>query len=150
MLIFCKFVRPKTIIMNTILRNILAVFAGIIIGSFVNMFFILISSSIIPPPNGANVTTMEGLKASMHLFEPKHFVFPFLAHAIGAFVGAFLAAKIASKHRIKMALIVGAFFLLGGIVNTITLPSPIWFTILDLGLAYIPMSYFAGKLAIKQ
>ena len=43
----------------------------------------MMSSSLIPPPEGADVTTLEGLKTSMHLFQPKHFLMPFLAHALG-------------------------------------------------------------------
>jgi hypothetical protein len=27
----------------------------------------------------------------MHLFEPRHFIFPFLAHSLGTFAGAFVA-----------------------------------------------------------
>jgi hypothetical protein len=46
--------------MNLIIRNILAVICGIVIGSIVNMGIITISGSIIPPPNGADVTTLEG------------------------------------------------------------------------------------------
>ena len=45
--------------MNPILRNILAVIAGILIGGAVNMGIILISGKIIAPPAGADVTTME-------------------------------------------------------------------------------------------
>ncbi len=136
--------------MNPIIKNILAVVVGIIIGSVVNMAIIMISGSIIPPPNGADVTTMEGLKASLHLFEPKHFIMPFLAHALGTFVGAFVAALIAANNKIKFAMVIGFVFLIGGISNVIMLPSPTWFTILDLGLAYIPMGYIAGKLVVKK
>lgn len=65
--------------MNPIIKNILAVIAGIVIGSMVNMGIIMVSGSIIPPPQGADVTTMEGLKASMHLFGPQHFYFSFFS-----------------------------------------------------------------------
>lgn len=136
--------------MNPILKNILAIVAGAVIGSVVNMGFIMISGSIIPPPDGADVTTMEGLKASMHLMEPKHFIFPFLAHAVGTFVGAFIAATIAANHKMKFAMIIGILFLAGGITNVLMLPSPTWFTILDVGAAYMPMAYFAGKLVVKK
>ena len=79
--------------MNPILRNILAVIGGMLVGSVVNMGLIMVSGYIIPPPEGADVTTMEGLAATMHLFEPRHFIFPFLAHAFGTLAGAWLAAK---------------------------------------------------------
>jgi hypothetical protein len=136
--------------MNPIFKNILAVIIGFFVGSVVNMSIILISGSIIPPPNGADVTTMEGLKATMHLFEPKHFLFPFLAHAIGTFAGAVTTVLIAATYKQKLAYSIGLFFLLGGIVNSFTLPSPLWFTAIDLIFAYIPMTYLAIKLGAKN
>lgn len=136
--------------MNPVLRNTLAVFAGIIVGSIFNMCIILISGSIIPPPKGADNTTMEGLKNTMHLFEAKHFIFPFLAHAIGTFTGAATTTLLAFNHKKKLALVIGAFFLLGGIVSVCSLPSPMWFTVVDLLFAYIPMAYLALKLTCKK
>lgn len=133
-----------------IIKNILIVIASVFIGGFVNMGIIMISSSIIPPPEGVDVTTMEGLKASMHLFGPKNFIMPFLAHALGTFVGAFLVAWMIPKHKMKFAIGVGAWNLIGGITNVILLPSPLAFTLIDLGLAYLPMAYLGGKLGMKM
>ncbi|GAB1454166.1 hypothetical protein MASR2M47_42220 [Draconibacterium sp.] len=98
--------------MHPILRNILAVVTGLVVGSAVNMGLIMFGSSIIPPPEGVDNTTMEGLKAGIHLFQPQHFIFPFLAHALGTFVGALLAAMIAANRKMLFALVIGAFFLL--------------------------------------
>lgn len=134
--------------MNPTLRNVLAVIAGAILGSLVNGFLINISGKVIPPPDGADVTTLEGLKASIHLFEPKHFVFPFLAHALGTLTGAFVAAKLAATHKMRIALGIGVLFLLGGIANCFMLPAPVWFMAVDVIVAYIPMGYLGGKLAI--
>jgi hypothetical protein len=136
--------------MNPIVKNIIAVILGLIIGSSVNMGLIMISGSIIPPPDGADNTTMEGLKASMHLFEPKHYIFPFLAHALGTLVGAIVAAFLAATHKMKFAIGIGAFFLIGGIANAFLLPAPAWFVALDILLAYIPMGYLGGKFIPKK
>ena len=136
--------------MNPTLKNILAVVAGLLIGSVVNMGLIMISGKVIPPPEGADVTTVEGLKASMHLMQPKHFLFPFLAHALGTFVGAALAATLAATRKMQMAIVVGIIFLVGGIANVFMLPSPMWFNIVDLVGAYIPMAWIAGKLFTKK
>jgi uncharacterized membrane protein HdeD (DUF308 family) len=132
--------------MKLVLRNALALIAAFIIGSLVNMAFIMVSGSVIPPPNGADVTMAEGLKATMHLFEPKHFIFPFLAHAVGTFIGAYVAGRIASR-KMLFAMLIGIIFLIGGIVNVLILPSPAWFSAVDLLLAYLPMAYLAGKIA---
>ena len=133
--------------MHPVLRNVLGVIAGLIIGSIVNMLLINISGYVITPPQNADVTSMEGLKTTMHLFGPEHFLFPFLAHALGTLVGAFVAAKIATTNKIKFALAIGAFFFLGGAINAYMLPAPIWFLILDLAGAYFPMAYLGKKLA---
>lgn len=131
--------------MNPILRNILAVIAGIVVGMVVNMGLITISGSIIAPPEGVDPTNMDSLKESMHLFEPQHFIMPFLAHALGTLAGAFVAAVIAFSHKMKFAIGIGVFFLLGGIANVMMLPSPVWYTVLDLVGAYIPMGMLGGR-----
>jgi hypothetical protein len=136
--------------MNPRLKNILAVLTGLVGGSVLNMVIITISGSIVPPPEGADVTTMEGLKASIHLFEPKHFVMPFLAHAMGTLLGAFLTAKVAATHHVRLAFVIGVFFLVGGAINVAMLPSPLWFNILDLAGAYLPMAFLGSKLAKSQ
>ncbi len=136
--------------MNTTLKNILAVIAGIIIGGLVNMGIITISGSIIPPPEGADLTTAEGIKAAADLLEAKHYIMPFLAHAIGTLVGALVATKIAATSEFMKAMIVGVIFLLGGISAAYMIPSPTWFIVLDLAVAYIPMAWLGHKLAIKK
>jgi hypothetical protein len=136
--------------MHPTLRNILAIVVGIVVGSLVNMGIVMISGSIIAPPEGADVTTMEGLKASLHLFRPRHFIMPFVAHALGTFVGALLTVFLAANNKMKIAIGIGAFFLFGGIANTFMLPSPTWFTIVDLVGAYLPMGYLAGKLLASR
>lgn len=132
--------------MNPIVKNILAVIAGIIIGGFVNMGIIMLSASIIPPPEGVNPADMESIKANMHLYEPIHFLFPFLAHALGTLVGAMIAYLIAASRKMSMALIIGVFFLIGGITNVIMLPAPTWFAVVDLLGAYLPMAWLGAKL----
>lgn len=133
--------------MKPILRNILAVMAGSLLGGMVNGFIIHISGDLIPPPEGANLLTEEGLKASMHLMQPIHFLMPFLAHAIGTLVGAYIAAYYAVSHAFKLAMVVAALFFSGGLMMVFMLPSPIWFTLLDLIVAYFPMGYLGWKLS---
>lgn len=135
--------------MNPTIQNILAVIAGIVIGGIVNMGIIQVSGSIIPPPAGVDVTDMESLKSSMHLFEARHFIFPFLAHALGTLVGALIAATIAVTHKMKIAIGIGAFFLLGGIASAFMLPAPTWFIVLDVVGAYLPMGWLGGRLALR-
>lgn len=71
---------------------------------------------------------------------------PFLAHTLGIFAGALLKALIAVNHKMKLALLIGLVFFIGRLMSVFILPSPTWFTILDLTIAYFPMAYFGGKI----
>ena len=130
-------------------RNILATIAGFIIGSVLNMALVTISGKIIPLPAGVDNKTAEGLAVGMHLMEPKHFVFPFLAHAIGTLVGALIATKLSSPKSIIGPMIIGVLFLAGGISMVFMVPSPMWFNCVDLIFAYIPMAYLGYVLGRK-
>ncbi|NOT37720.1 MAG: hypothetical protein HOP11_10125 [Saprospiraceae bacterium] len=133
--------------MNPILRNILAVVAGLLIGGAINSLIILMSGSLIAPPSGVDVNDVESIRANIHLYEPKHFLMPFLAHAIGTLVGAFAAIKIGANNHMRLGLIVAVFFLVGGIIAATMIPAPTWFIALDLVIAYLPMAYIAYKLS---
>ncbi|MFM2285774.1 MAG: hypothetical protein RLZZ543_1271 [Bacteroidota bacterium] len=136
--------------MHPILRNVLAIVAGVVVGGIVNGAIISISADVIPPPEGAVLTTEEGLKAAMQLMEPKHFIMPWLAHGMGSLVGAMLAALIAATQKIRFALSIGLVFLLGGMYMVVILPSPWWFTLVDLVGAYLPMAYIGGRFVASR
>ena len=133
--------------MNPIARNVLALIVGFVIGSVVNLGLVNIGASVVPLPEGADVSTMEGLRESMEVFTPVNFIFPFLAHALGSLAGAFVAAKLAASHHMKFALGIGVGFLIGGITMVIMCGGPVWFITSDLLLAYLPMGFLGGTLA---
>jgi hypothetical protein len=136
--------------MPNIVRSLLAVIAGILIGGVVNMALITVSPSLIPPPAGVDVNNAESLAKGIHLFEPRHFAMPFLAHALGTLAGALSAYFIAASHKPKMAMAIGAFFLLGGIAAAFMIPAPAWFIALDLVAAYLPMAWIATQIGARM
>lgn len=135
--------------MHPILRNILVVVAGIIIGVSVNMTIVKNSDALIPYPAGTDISTPEGINATMPLFQPKHFIMPFLAHAIGTFVGALIVGLFAATHNLRLAMVIGIINLIGGISAVYMIRAPLWFNVVDLLFAYIPMAYLGGLLGMK-
>ncbi len=129
--------------MNTLFKNILAILGGVVIGMVVNMGLIIAGNKLIPFADGINP-----MNATM--WEIKYFIFPFFAHAIGTLSGAFIAAKFSVSYHIIYAICIGIFFLLGGITMVFILPAPIWFVVIDLFLAYIPMSWLGWKISNKK
>ena len=122
------------------LKNILAVIAGITIGSVVNMGFIILGHNLIPLGEG-----FDPMNATN--WELVHFIFPFLAHALGTLAGAFIAAKIAASRQFIFSISIGVFFLIGGVSMVFILPAPLWFILLDLIGAYLPMAWLGWSIA---
>ncbi|MDF1784559.1 MAG: hypothetical protein P1U82_01705 [Verrucomicrobiales bacterium] len=136
--------------MNAFIRNLLAGIGGVVVGSIVNMALVNVGPSVVPLPEGASVSSMEGLRESMSLFTPANFIFPFLGHALGTLVGAFAAVKLAASDHMKVALGVGVFFLIGGAMMVKMIGGPMWYNMVDLLLAYLPMGFLGGALARRK
>jgi len=128
-----------------IIRNAAAVGAGALTGGILNMGLVALGPMVIPPPPGGDITTMEGLRSTIHLFEPKHFIFPFLAHALGTLAGAWLAARLSASRPRGSAMAIGVLFLSGGAMMAYSLPEALVFNIVDLALAYLPMAWLGYR-----
>ncbi|MGB5323365.1 hypothetical protein [Lutimonas sp.] len=135
--------------MNPIIRNILALVAGWVVGSVINMGLIQTGHTLIPI-EGVDPSDMEALAAVMPTLDFKYFIFPFLAHALGTLAGAIVAGLLAVSHKMKFSLGIGVLFLIGGIMVNYMLPGPTWFAVADIVLAYIPMAWIGGKIALHR
>ena len=129
--------------MKGILKNILVFVVGFILGSSVNMGLIITGNQLIPFTDGVNP-----MDATM--WELKYFLFPFLAHSVGTFVGAFIVARYTASYHLVFSLSVGLLFLIAGISMVFIMPAPLWFIAVDLLLSYIPMGWLGWKLTGKD
>ncbi len=132
--------------MSPIIRNVIAVFLGVIIGAIVNSSIVSLGAGWFDLPKGVDPNDVQSIKENIGSFEAKHFLNPFLAHSIGTLTGAIVATIIAASHKMKFALVIGAVFLVGGIMMVTMIGGPIWFILVDLLLAYLPFAYLGGKI----
>jgi hypothetical protein len=123
--------------MRSKIINILSVLVGVLIGAIVNMAILMMSSAVIAPPKGVAMTSDAGINAAMPLLEPKHFLMPFLAHAIGTFVAVYLATRFSKTKAIRIPIIIASIYLIGGIMEVMNLNAPLWFNVVDLSLIHI-------------
>lgn len=134
--------------MKATIQNFLAIILGWIAGSFVNMSLVNAGHRVFPI-EGIDVSNLKELAAAMSHLDFHYFIFPFLAHALGTLTGAFLTAIIASNHKMQFAFSIGVLFLIGGIIMCFLIPAPIWFIVIDILIAYIPMAWIGGRIAQK-
>jgi hypothetical protein len=131
--------------MNPVLRNILAVLIGAIVCMVLNGLLLGVMMKAIPPPSGFDPNDL----ASYSVLEARHLMSPFVAHAVPSLIGGLLAALIAATRKMTFALVVGGLHLIGGIAAAFLISAPAWFIALDLVVAYLPMAWLGGKLAVQ-
>lgn len=137
--------------MPNMLRTILAVFVGIVVGGLVNYALVRVGAIAVPPPEGVDVSSIESIRANIGAYSAVQLLPPFFAHAIGTFVGAAVATRLSPRRRLGPALFVGAWFLIGGITMIVFIPeTPAWFAVLDLGVAYLPMAWLGWRLMARR
>ncbi len=134
--------------MSKIWYTVLGVIAGWVVGSLINMGLIQLGYLLFPI-EGVDTNDFVELSRAMPRLGVKHFIFPFLAHALGTLIGAITAVYISKQQYFTSALIVGIIFLAGGIAMTTILDAPFWFELVDLLLAYIPMAWLGAIIGMK-
>ncbi len=126
--------------MKKIIKNIGIIISGIIIGMIINMGLIIMGGRIFPLTD--NFDAMNAIN-----WDIKYFIFPFLAHSIGTLIGSFAVSRISRNSNIVLPILIGVWFLFGGIIMAAILPAPIWFILIDIIICYIPMSFLGWKIS---
>ena len=132
------------------MKIVIAIFLGILVGGVVNGGLVAGGAAIIPPPEGVDPSDVESIKENIDRYEPKHFIPPLLAHALGTLVGAAVAAGLSPTNQMRSARIIGFFFLLGGVGMAFLVPGPAWFVATDLVVCYLPMAWIGGRVFLKK
>ena len=132
--------------MKDSLRNMTWIFVGIVAGSIVNLSLVSLGMVLIPPPGGLDLSDPEIVEENIKLLPPKSFLLPWLAHALGTLIGAFLVARYAAMKPFVGATVIAVFFLNGGLMMVLSVGGPTWFIGTDLLLAYLPMAFIGGSL----
>jgi hypothetical protein len=123
------------------LRSVLAVVAGLVLGSALMMGIEVLNSVIYSLP-----TDPEALKASLSSLPTGALLVVLLGWTLAPLVGGFVAAWIARRAPLVHALVVGLFFLAGGIAMLRQLPHPLWFAILGVAV-FLPAACAGALLA---
>ena len=128
------------------IRDIISVIVGIIVGMFSIMSLHYLGMIFYPLPEGVNINNLEEISKYISVAPIGSLLFVMFAHIAGTFISGISAALI-SKNIIPIY-IIGGFFTLSGIYNIYILSHPTWFYI-EIFL-YFPAAIFANKLISRQ
>lgn len=122
-----------------LLRKIIAVVIGIVVGSVFNMAVVTSSHAVFPLPAGVDPNDFEEFKAHVeaHGLPTGALILVIIAHAGGSFVSGFVCGLIARRPWHAAAIGLGLLWTCGGAAMLFMLPAPAWFAVADIAL-YIP------------
>jgi hypothetical protein len=130
------------------IRNIGAVFVGLIVGSVANMALIMGSWAIYPPPEGLDMSDQAQMAAFIATLPTGAFLMAIVAHLAQAAIGGWVAARLAGSHPLRLAMIVGALSMLGGVANMFQIDAPTWMWA-EMPL-YLAVAWGAGTLELRR
>jgi hypothetical protein len=131
-----------------ILRSILAVVIGFVVGSALMMGVEIIGTIIYPPPPGVDPTDMEAMREAWPNSPVGAKLFVLAAWALGTLAAGWLAAWVGRRAPLLHGLIIGVLFLAAGIYNLIAIPSPLWFCLAGIAL-FLPAACLGALLPGK-
>ena len=129
-----------------ILRMILGIFVGLIVGNIAIMGLHYLSMIVYPLPEGTDMSDMNAIAEYVKIAPLGSLLMVMLAHIGGTFLAG-LSTALVSKKMLTVY-IIGSFFTLAGIYNLYVLPHPWWFNLE--AILYLPAAVFGFNLIVKK
>ncbi len=129
-----------------IIKKILAVIVGLVVGSLFIGLVEKVNSTMYPLPEGVDATNMEAFKAFVAALPDQAFILIFIGHICGALVGG-LVSWLIVRSTIIPSMIVGSLFTVAGLFNLFTIHHPWWMW--TEVLLYMPAAYLGTRLFKK-
>jgi hypothetical protein len=108
------------------LRKVGAVIAGFIVASAVMMVFEFTNSKIFTFPANLDRSDLNAVREFARTLPQTAFLLVLGGWAVGSFLAGWVVRKIARESGLTLPVILSALLLLGGILNFMFLPHPLW------------------------
>ena len=128
------------------IRTILAVVVGLVVGMAFNMGMVVLNTALHPMPEGVDFNDAEGMSTYIAGLPLMALVLILVAHVGQAFIGGLVAAAIGRSASMVAAMIVGVLSMLAGIANLMSMPLPAWMWF-EMPL-YLLAAWFAARIVL--
>lgn len=126
-------------------RKIFAVVLGVTAAVVVIIAIDALGHSLYPLPEGLDITDTEAMKAYVITLPIAALLIVMAAWIVATMVGGLLACFIARETPLIYAAIIGGLVLLGTIINLMSLPHPLWFSIISVP-AIVATIFVTGRI----
>jgi hypothetical protein len=118
--------------MKALLRNILALLAGVFSGVILISLLEQFNVRLYPPPSGFDPRNAESVKAYAATLPPPAFLIVLGSYLVGFTAAVFLATRLSGSVHHRQGVLAAAFFGAASVMNLLALPHPVWFWVANL------------------
>jgi hypothetical protein len=130
------------------LRSVVSLVAGVVIGGMVGALGESLLPRVFPPGPGVDFSTPAGAAAAFAQAPALALWLVILIYAIGALVGGAVATRLAGGDSLLPAIAVGGILMLAGISNLVAFTRPLWMALATV-VVFVPAAVAGGKLACR-
>lgn len=131
------------------LRNILAVIAGIFSGGATVAAFQFLNHRLYPPPPGLDLTQPKDIAIMMERIPLGALLGLEGSYLAGSLAAGAVVGLLAGRGFSPVALVVGGMFTAFNVVNLVTIPHPVWIAALT-SVTFIPTVWLAARLTADR
>lgn len=137
--------------MPPVLKSVLAVLGGVVVGFIVIFVVQNISSAMYTLPEGVGMDDREALARAMATLPIGAFLLVLLSYAMGSFIGGWMAARHAPSSSLAHAIAVGVVLTVAGLLNLMAFRHPMWFIVLNVPefVLFAWLGGLAGRPAVR-
>lgn len=131
------------------IRIILSVLAGVIIGGIVTGLLEAVGHIALPLPDGLlpeDMSDADALRAAMAEVPDINRMAVVAAWAGGALAAGWVTSAVARSYHLALSMMAGGGLLFAGLSNLIFIPSPLWMWAAGLAV-FLPMAWLGYRLA---
>lgn len=129
-------------------RNLIAVFTGIV----VSIIIIIIGEALVhilnPLPAGVDMNDPESFKTFITNAPISLHLIILCNYALACFVGGLISSSIAVDKKMNRAMSLGGIFMGVGMFSLISLAHPIWVVIASVFI-FLPFAYLGGMIGLR-
>lgn len=128
-------------------KRILSIVVGIAVAIILVMLTDEISGKMAPAPPNIDFKNHEQAVQFMQTLPLNVFITVLIGYALAAFAGAVTATLISGRTNVRPAMVIGIVLTIGGIMNLVGLPHPIWFMVINVPeyLVFAYLGYMVSK-----
>jgi hypothetical protein len=127
------------------LRSVLGVIGGLMAGFWIIQGITKFGNRFYPPPSTLDFAKEETVLEAIRTTPIGLLLILLASYAIGTFISAGIAARVAPTGKIGHGMIIGGVFCFLNLVQNLGLPYPVWFKIAG-ALVFLPMAFLGARL----